>query len=64
MQKSEYDANKKGRFFENWPFCLQRSLLDQLIYRYVHSLQGDIIAIVDSAGNTVVEYKGVSISGR
>jgi len=26
-------------------------------YRYVHSLQGDIIAIVDSAGNTVVEYK-------
>ena len=25
------------------------------IYRYVHNLQGDIIAIVDSAGNTVVQ---------
>jgi YD repeat-containing protein len=26
------------------------------MYRYVHNLQGDIIAIVDSAGNTVVKY--------
>ena len=26
-------------------------------YRYVHNLQGDIIAIVDSAGTKVVEYK-------
>ncbi len=25
-------------------------------YRYVHNLQGDIIAIVDAAGNTVVQY--------
>ena len=26
-------------------------------YGYVHNLQGDIIAIVDSAGTKVVEYK-------
>ena len=26
------------------------------MYRYVHNLQGDIIAIVDAAGNTVVQY--------
>ena len=26
------------------------------MYRYVHSLQGDILAILDSAGNTVVQY--------
>ena len=26
-------------------------------YRYVHNLQGDIVGIVDSAGNLVVEYK-------
>ncbi len=27
------------------------------MYRYVHNLQGDIVAIVDAAGNLVVEYK-------
>lgn len=27
-----------------------------MTYRYVHNLQGDIIAIVDAAGNTVVQY--------
>ncbi len=26
------------------------------MYRYVHNLQDDIIAIVDGAGNTVVQY--------
>ena len=26
------------------------------MYRYVHNLQGDILAILDSAGNTVVQY--------
>ena len=26
-------------------------------YSYVHNLQGDIVGIVDSAGNLVVEYK-------
>ena len=26
-------------------------------YRYVHNLQGDIVAIIDSVGNLVVEYK-------
>lgn len=26
-------------------------------YRYLYNLQGDVVAIVDSAGNTVVEYK-------
>ena len=27
------------------------------MYRYVHNLQGDIVGIVDSAGNLVVEYR-------
>ena len=27
------------------------------MYRYVHNLQGDIVAILDAAGNAVVEYK-------
>ena len=27
------------------------------MYRYVHNLQGDIVAIVDANGNAVVEYK-------
>ena len=27
------------------------------MYRYIHNLQGDIVAIVDAAGNPVVEYK-------
>jgi YD repeat-containing protein len=27
------------------------------MYTYAHSYQGDIAAIVDSAGNLVVEYK-------
>ena len=26
-------------------------------YRYIHNLQGDIVAIIDSVGNLVVEYK-------
>ena len=26
-------------------------------YRYAHSLQGDIVGIVDSDGNLVVEYR-------
>jgi len=42
-----YDSQSKPAFVE---FEGER-------YRYVHSLQGDIIAIVDSASNTVVEYK-------
>lgn len=28
-----------------------------VMYRYVHNLQGDIVAILDAAGNPVVEYK-------
>ncbi len=27
------------------------------MYRYVHNLQGDVVGIVDTAGNLVVEYK-------
>ena len=30
---------------------------DNAMYRYVHNLQGDIVAIVDTNGNAVVEYK-------
>ena len=33
------------------------------MYRYVHNLQGDIIAIVDSAGNTVVKYAWQRLPG-
>ena len=30
---------------------------DGAMYRYIHNLQGDIVAIVDPAGNSVAEYK-------
>ena len=42
-----YDAQSRPAFVE----------FDGEIYRYVHNLQGDIVAIVDAAGNLVVEYK-------
>lgn len=42
-----YDAQNKPAFVE----------FDGAMYRYVHNLQGDIVAIVDAAGNFVVEYK-------
>ena len=42
-----YDAQNRPAVVEyNW-----------VPYAYVHNLQGDIIAIVDSAGTKVVEYK-------
>ena len=51
-----YDAQSKPAFVE----------YDGVMYRYVHNLQGDIVAIVDTDGNLVVEYKydawGKSIS--
>ena len=42
-----YDAQNKPAFVE----------YEGAMYRYVHNLQGDIVAIVDAAGNLVVEYK-------
>ena len=42
-----YDAQSKPAFVE----------YDGAMYRYVHNLQGDIVAIVDTAGDPVVEYK-------
>lgn len=42
-----YDAQSKPAFVE----------YDGVMYRYVHNLQGDIVAIVDTDGNLVVEYK-------
>ncbi len=42
-----YDAQSTPAFVE----------YDGAMYRYVHNLQGDIVAIVDAAGNFVVEYK-------
>ena len=42
-----YDAQSRPAFVE----------YDGAMYRYVHNLQGDIVAIVDTAGNLVVEYK-------
>ena len=42
-----YDAQSRPAFVE----------FDGEIYRYVHNLQDDIVAIVDAAGNLVVEYK-------
>ena len=42
-----YDAQSKPAFVE----------YDGAMYRYIHNLQGDIVAIVDAAGNPVVEYK-------
>jgi len=42
-----YDAQSKPAFVE----------YNGTKYRYIHNLQGDIVAIVDAAGNPVVEYK-------
>lgn len=42
-----YDAQSRPAFVE----------YNGIKYRYVHNLQGDIVAIVDAAGNPVVEYK-------
>ena len=42
-----YDAQSRPAFVE----------YDGAMYRYIHNLQGDIVAIVDAAGNLVVEYK-------
>lgn len=41
-----YDAQSKPAFVE----------FEGEKYRYIHNLQGDVIAIVDGAGNVVVEY--------
>ena len=29
---------------------------NSITYRYLHNMQGDIVAILDSNGNAVVEY--------
>lgn len=42
-----YDAQSKPAFVE----------YGDVKYRYIHNLQGDIVAIVDSVGRPVVEYK-------
>ena len=42
-----YDAQSRPTFVK-W---------NNAMYRYVHNLQGDIVGIVDSNGNLVVEYK-------
>ena len=42
-----YDAQSRPAFVE----------YDGAMYRYIHNLQSDIVAIVDTAGNLVVEYK-------
>ena len=51
-----YDAQSRPAFVE----------YDGAMYRYIHNLQSDIVAIVDTVGNPVVEYKydawGKSIS--
>lgn len=42
-----YDAQSRPAFVEH----------EGIMYRYIHNLQGDIVAIVDSIGKPVVEYK-------
>ena len=42
-----YDAQSRLAFVE----------YEGTMYRYIHNLQGDIVEIVDSIGNPVVEYK-------
>ena len=42
-----YDSQSRPAFVE----------YDGAMYRYVHNLQGDIVAILDDTGNAVVEYK-------
>ena len=42
-----YDAQSRPAFVE----------YGGVKYRYIHNLQGDVVAIVDSTGNLVVEYK-------
>ena len=42
-----YDAQSRPAFVE----------YNGVKYRYVHNLQGDIVGIVDAAGNLVVEYR-------
>ena len=42
-----YDAQSRPAFVE----------YDGAMYRYIHNLQSDIVAIVDTVGNPVVEYK-------
>jgi len=42
-----YDSQSRPAFVE----------YEGTMYRYIHNLQGDIVAIVDNTGNPVVEYK-------
>lgn len=42
-----YDAQSRPAFVE----------YEGEMYRYIHNLQGDVVAIVDDGGNIVVEYK-------
>lgn len=30
---------------------------NDMIYSYIHNLQGDVVGIIDTDGNAVVEYK-------
>jgi len=50
-------SNEKLHFFYDSQSRPAMVEYEGAIYRYVHNLQGDIVAIVDAAGTPVVEYK-------
>ena len=47
----------KLHFFYDASGCAAKVQVNGAMYSYVHNLQGDIVGILDNAGNLVVEYK-------
>ena len=47
----------KLHFFYDASGCAAKVQVNGAMYSYIHNLQGDIVGILDNAGNLVVEYK-------
>ena len=57
MDESGAESTEKLHFFYDAQSRPAFEEYNDVKYRYVYNLQGDIVGIVDSAGNLVVEYK-------
>ena len=53
----EVEHTDKFHFFYDAQSCPAKVRFNGTIYTYLHNLQGDIVGILDSNGNLVVEYK-------
>ena len=57
MKRSTADGTDVLHFFYDAQSRPAMVKWNGVMYSYVHNLQGDIVAILDSEGNKVVEYR-------